>query len=426
MLEGVDDPASRPPAMAGENGSTPGAGALFQLLRDGQPRTRAQLAAETGLARSTITQRVDALLTSNLIGPADKAASTGGRPPTRFAFNPSARVILAADIGATHARIAVTDLVGRVLTEERAELSITAGPETVLEWVASTGHRLVKDVGREVSDLLGVGIGLPGPVEHSTGRPVNPPIMPGWDGFDVTGYLQHRLNTVVLVDNDVNIMALGEHFTQWPHARHLMFVKVATGIGSGLISDGRLHRGAQGAAGDMGHIQVPRSADTTPSPPGTTPTTTTTTTAITPADAPCRCGNTGCLEAVASGTAIAAQLTAHGIPADTSRDVVAHARAGTIEALQLLRQAGRDIGDVLAAAVSLFNPSLIIIGGSLSQAGEHLIAGVREVVYRRSLPLATQHLRIVQSHTGDRTGTIGAAVMVIDHALSPTQVDALL
>ncbi|WP_342778818.1 ROK family protein, partial [Phytoactinopolyspora halophila] len=162
--------------MAGENGSTPGAGALFQLLRDGQPRTRAQLAAETGLARSTITQRVDALLTSNLIGPADKAASTGGRPPTRFAFNPSARVILAADIGATHARIAVTDLVGRVLTEERAELSITAGPETVLEWVASTGHRLVKDVGREVSDLLGVGIGLPGPVEHSTGRPVNPPI----------------------------------------------------------------------------------------------------------------------------------------------------------------------------------------------------------------------------------------------------------
>ena len=182
-----------------------------------------------------------------------------------------------------------------------------------------------------------------------------------------------------------------------------MFVKVATGIGSGLISDGRLHRGAQGAAGDMGHLQLPHSDDVT-----------------------CRCGNTGCLEAVASGAAIAAALTAAGIPARSSRDVVELARGGSVEALRLVRQAGRDIGEVLAAAVSLFNPSVIVIGGSLSYAGEHLIAGVREIVYRRSLPLATQHLRIVQSRTGDRAGIVGAAVMVIDHALAPAQLDALL
>jgi predicted NBD/HSP70 family sugar kinase len=137
-------------------------------------------------------------------------------------------------------------------------------------------------------------------------------------------------------------------------------------------------------------------------------------------------GNEGCLEAVASGAAIAAQLSERGIDASSSRDVVTLARAGSVEALQLLRQAGRDIGDVLAAAVSLFNPSVIVVGGSLSRAGEHLIAGVREVVYLRSLPLATQHLRIVQSHTGDRAGIIGAAVMVIDHALSPAQVDSLI
>jgi predicted NBD/HSP70 family sugar kinase len=378
------------------------AGSLFQLLRDGRPRTRAELAAETGLARSTVTQRVDSLLASNLIGPADKAASTGGRPPTRFAFNPNARYVLAADIGATHARLAITDLAAQVLAQSADDLLVAAGPETVLDWVDRTGHELIRQAGRDPADLLGVGIGLPGPVEHSTGRPVSPPIMPGWDGFDVQGYLQDRFGgAVALVDNDVNIMALGEHNVAWSDAPHMMFVKVATGIGSGLISDGRLHRGAQGAAGDMGHLQLPHGTDVV-----------------------CRCGNTGCLEAVASGAAIAAKLAARGMEASTSFDVVALARGGNIEALQLLRQAGRDIGEVLAAAVSLFNPSVIVIGGSLSQAGEHLIAGVREIVYRRSLPLA--NLRIVQSSTGDRAGIIGAAVMVIDHALAPAQVDYLM
>jgi predicted NBD/HSP70 family sugar kinase len=404
MLEGGGVTTSRPANVQPDGSSMYSAGSLFQLLRDGRPRTRAELATETGLARSTVTQRVDALLASNLIGPADKAASTGGRPPTRFAFNPIARYVLAADIGATHARLAITDLAAQVLAQSADDLLVAAGPETVLDWVDRVGHELIRQAGRDPADLLGVGIGLPGPVEHSTGRPVSPPIMPGWDGFDVQGYLQDRFGGVpALVDNDVNIMALGEHNVAWSDAPHMMFVKVATGIGSGLISDGRLHRGAQGAAGDMGHLQLPHGADVV-----------------------CRCGNTGCLEAVASGAAIAAKLAARGLEASTSFDVVALARGGNIEALQLLRQAGRDIGEVLAAAVSLFNPSVIVIGGSLSQAGEHLIAGVREIVYRRSLPLATQDLRIVQSSTGDRAGIIGAAVMVVDHALAPAQVDYLM
>jgi predicted NBD/HSP70 family sugar kinase len=385
------------------NDAGAGAGALLRLMRDGQPRTRAELAALTGLARSTIAQRIDALLGANFIGPAGEATSTGGRPPAQFAFNPSARVALAADIGATHARVAVTDLAGVVLAEHRDDLDVGLGPNTVLEWTLGRFHELLDTIDRGPADLIGIGVGLPGPVEHSTGRPVNPPIMPGWDSFDVQGYLTEHLGAVALVDNDVNIMALGEHFTQWPAAEHMMFVKVATGIGSGLISHGRLHRGAQGAAGDLGHLQLPHGADIV-----------------------CRCGNTGCLEAVASGAAIAARLTEHGLPAKTSLDVVTLARGGSVEALHAVRQAGRDIGEVLAAAVSLFNPSVIVIGGSLAQAGEHLIAGVREVVYRRSLPLATQDLRIVQSRTGDRAGIIGAAVMVIDHALAPTQVDALI
>ncbi|NED98023.1 ROK family transcriptional regulator [Phytoactinopolyspora alkaliphila] len=417
----AEHPAARhglPGAAAHDPGF--GVGALFQLLRDGRPRTRAELATETGLARSTITQRVDVLLAANLIGAADRAASSGGRPPTRFAFNPAARRVLAADVGASHARIAVTDLAGQLISAAGVEISIADGPEQVLTWIVENARKLLHDTGGPPSELAGIGVGLPGPVEHSTGRPVSPPIMPGWDGFDVTGFLSDRLDTRVLVDNDVNIMALGEHFTHWRDAAHLMFVKVATGIGSGLISDGRLHRGAQGAAGDLGHVQVPRSIDGAGSPaaPGPGP--------VAPrADVVCRCGNIGCLEAVASGAAIAAALRERGLTASSSGDVVALARSGSLDALQLIRQAGRDIGDVLAAAVSLFNPSVIVVGGSLSQVGEHLIAGVREVVYRRSLPLATQHLRIVQSKMGDRAGVIGAAVMVIDHALSPDQINAL-
>jgi predicted NBD/HSP70 family sugar kinase len=381
-----------------------GRGAVFQLLRDGRPRTRAELSAETGLARSTVTERIDALLATGLLRHADKAGSTGGRPPSMFAFNPAARVVLGADIGATHVKLAVADLGGRILTERDHPLDIAAGPETVLDYVADTGRTLLAQAGRTTKDLLGIGIGLPGPVEQASGRPVSPPIMPGWNGFDVKGHLRGPLGTeVALVDNDVNLMAVGEHREHWPGAADLMFVKVATGIGSGLISDGRLHHGSRGAAGDLGHVRVPRGTDV-----------------------PCRCGNVGCLEAVASGSAVAAKLAALGVPAQHGKDVVDLARGGSVAALQLLRQAGRDIGEVLATAVSLFNPSVIVVGGTLSQAGEHLIAGVREVVYRRSLPLATEELRIVQSRAGAQAGILGAAAVVIDHVLSPAQLDALL
>ena len=392
-----------PPAAGTTGAPAPtGAGTLLQLLRDGTPRTRSELAGVTGLGRSTVTQRVDALLASGLIAHTGEAASTGGRPPTTFAFQPGARVTVAADLGATHARLAVTDLAGTVLTQTRDDLDIAVGPEPALDWIVDTGRQLLCELGRAPEELAGIGIGLPGPVEHSTGRAVNPPIMPGWDGFDVPGYVSERLPAPVLVDNDVNIMALGEHFTQWNRADNLLFVKAATGIGCGIISDRRVFRGAQGAAGDMGHIHVRD-------------------------DGPvCRCGNTGCLEAVASGAAIADALTRQGVPATGSRDVVELAKAGNVAALRLVRQAGRDIGEVLAGAVNLLNPAVIVVGGSLAAAGDHLLAGVREVVYQRSLPLATQHLRIAASRTGERAGAIGAAVMVINHALAPGRVDALL
>jgi ROK family len=269
------------------------AGDIFQLLRDGKARTRAELAGTTGLARSTVAARIDALISSGLVGPAGEASSSGGRPPSRFAFKPSSRAVVAVDIGATHVALAITDLSGSVLAERRFDQPVADGPEKVLGLVAQEAARLLASASRGMAELAGVGIGLPGPVEHDSGRPVKPPIMPGWDGFDVVSYVQRSLPVPVLVDNDVNIMALGERTAHWPEEANFLFVKVATGIGAGIISSGELQRGANGTAGDLGHVRVPRGDDVL-----------------------CRCGNHGCLEALASGPAIAAALRRGGLAAE--------------------------------------------------------------------------------------------------------------
>jgi predicted NBD/HSP70 family sugar kinase len=225
--------------------------------------------------------------------------------------------------------------------------------------------------------------------------------MPGWHDVDVPALLGARFPGPVLVDNDVNLMALGEYVTRWRGAQHLMFVKVATGIGAGIITDGRLLRGALGSAGDLGHVQV----------------------AGAPGDVVCRCGNTGCLEAVAAAPAIAARLRELGLDVDGSQGVVDAVVAGERAALQAVREAGRDLGSVLATCVNLLNPSVVVLGGKMSEAGEYLLAGVREVVYQRSLPLATHGLQIVGTAVGSRGGILGAGAMVIDAVLAPRAVD---
>ena len=322
------------------------------------------------------------------------------RPPKTFAFNRGAGVVLAADLGATHSRVAVTDLGGDVLAEGREDIPIADGPAPVLAWLERTFDRLLEECGSDRQSVRGVGVGVPGPVEFKTGMPVAPPIMPGWDGYGVSDHLRPIYDAPVLVDNDVNIMAAGEHWSRWRDTQHLLFVKVGTGIGCGVITDGRIHRGAQGAAGDIGHIHVPDHDDVI-----------------------CRCGNLGCLEAVAGGGAMAARLAAIGIEAENSRDVVRHVREGRPEAMRLVRQAGRELGGVLASAVNFFNPGVIVIGGDIAHADEHLLAGVREVVYRRSTALATRSIRIARSTLDDRAGVIGAAVMVIEAVLAPDAVD---
>ena len=380
--------------------SATGAGRVLSLIRDGEAVTRADLARRTGLARSTVAQRVEALLAHRLVYEAGGSASTGGRPPTVLAFNRSAGVVLVADLGATHSRLAVSDLAGAPLAERAFDSDVARDPEIVLDGVYERFQELLADAGRTDDDVRGIGVGVPAPVAFSRGEPVAPPMMPGWDGFSIPGWFSRHYDAPVLVDNDVNIMALGEHWTHWRDCEHLLYVKIGTGIGCGIVSGRRIHRGAQGAAGDIGHVRLAGHDDVV-----------------------CRCGNIGCLEAVAGGRALAGKLAAAGLDARSSRDVVRHVRAGEPQAIQAVREAGRCLGEVLAECINFFNPGAIVIGGDIAEAHQQLLAGVREVSFGRSLPMATRDLRMGCSQLGDRAGVIGAAIMVIEHVLAPDTVD---
>lgn len=386
----------------GRNPTSPGG--LLQLIIASQATTRTSLADTTGLARSTVSQRLEPLLRTGLVHETDSGVSTGGRPPVVLAFNRGAGVVLSADIGVTHLRAGVADLGGELLAERSEPIEIAAGPEAVLSLVDSEFDALLAEIDRPSDSVRGVGLGLPGPVEFARGVAVSPPIMPGWHEYPVTRAFHERYGVPVLVDNDVNVMALGEYQRHWTdQVQDLIFVKIGSGIGSGIIMGGTIHRGAQGAAGDIGHIRV---TDTD--------------------HVVCSCSNVGCVEAVAGGTALAAQLRERGHVVETTADVVELVLAGDRDAIAFVRKAGRDLGIVLAGVVNLFNPSVIVLGGLLAAVDEPLLAGVRESVYSRSLPLATRNLHIVQSQLGAKAGVTGGVELVLGHILTPEAIDARL
>jgi predicted NBD/HSP70 family sugar kinase len=379
------------------------AGAILALIREGHASTRAEIVELTGLSRSTVAQRVDALLAQRLLISGGGGTSTGGRPPSVLRFNGDAGVVLAADLGVTHARIAIANLNGLVLAELAEEIAISSGPLRVLDWLEAGFDQLLSDVGRRSADVRAIGVGVPGPVEFARGTPVNPPIMPGWHGFPVGARLSQRFGAPALVDNDVNVMAIGEHSANWRTVDDLVFLKVGTGIGMGIIVGGRVLRGARGSAGDFGHVRVHGHPDVI-----------------------CTCGNEGCLEAVAGGGALAAELCSLGHPTANTRALVEYVQAGNADAVRLVRNAAREIGDALAGIINVLNPDVLVIGGDLAGAGGLLLAGVREVIYQRSTPLATQSLEISLSETSERDGIVGAAALAIGHVLSPSTIDHAL
>lgn len=372
-----------------------GAGDVLALLRDGVPRTRASLGSATGLSRTALSARIDELSRLGLVRENVDVVATGGRPSTQIQLVPASRLLLAADVGATHARVAIADLLGTLLAEDRMPLTPEDSPETVVDWISSASLQLVERVGAPPSSLAGAGIGLASPIDRESQRPINPPVMPRWNDFDVVGAFRDRLGLPVIVEKDVNFMVVGERYRSFPEIDNMLFVKMSTGIGAGIVAGGQLQRGEQGTAGDIGHIRVSDAPQL-----------------------PCHCGNHGCLEAVAGAPALINELRNQGVAVDTGAELVELVREANLEAIRVVRQAGRYLGEVLASTVSMLNPAVVLIGGVLAQAGEHLLAGARETVYARSMPFSTQRLSIVEADRQQDSALIGAALMAADRALS--------
>jgi len=376
------------------------AGHVLALIRSGTATTRNELADQLGIARSTVAQRLGVLDAAGLVKTAGDAQSSGGRPASMLAFDQQAGLVVVGDLGQTGCHLAACDLGANVVAELTAPLSIKQGPEIVLRWVKARFTDLLGEAGADWDDVLGIGLGLPGPVDFETGRPVSPAAMPGWDGVDVPAMFADTTDCRVLVDNDARIMALGEHRMARRRDSHMIFVKIGSGIGAGLVVNGEVLRGERGAAGDIGHIVVAPDAEEV-----------------------CSCGNVGCLDAVAGGWAIAKRM---GDVAPTPPDVVRLAREGHPEATGQVRQSGRLVGAAVANAVNLLNPTSVVIGGKLAEADEQVFAAVREIVYRHATPVASRHLEIALTELGHMAGVIGAAHMVIDHVLDPERVGDLI
>jgi glucokinase len=376
------------------------AGMLLQVVREQSPLTRAEIIERTGLGRSTVGLRLDELRAAGLVDVESAGPSTGGRPPMTLGLNPKVWLVAGMDLGARHITVGIADITGSVLGTVTRPGPASRDPIETLNEAVDMLDELLTRCGRPRSVLLAMSVGLAGSVEHASGRTRRPVLVPAWEGFDVRGWLQDAAGIPTQVDNDVNVMAVGERIANWPEVEDLVFVKASTGIGGGIISGGRLQRGSLGAAGDLGHIEVPGAADVI-----------------------CACGSRGCLEAVASVPALMRRLSGR---AKTADELIELLGAADPAATTLARDAGRSVGAVLAGVVSLLNPSVVVLGGRLADAGEPFLAGVREVVYGRGMPLSTDRLRIVRSELRSLAGVTGAVHLALEEALSPAAIDRLV
>lgn len=377
-------------------------GAVLQLFRDSSAGlTKNEVAGLTGLSRTAAGERVDLLCDRGFLVVRSTQATTRGRPADRYTLSPDRGVILVADTGATAMRVAQCDSTGRVLDETLVASNVADGPEAVLGRIDTLFKRALAKSRRTAADVLGLAISVPGPVDHASGKVISPPIMTGWHDYDIPGHFAGYACPTI-VEKDTNAMVMGEHTRVHPAVDDMVFVKIGTGIGTGLLIHGQLYRGADGAAGDIGHIPLAEDDREAPE---------------------CRCGNRGCVEAYAGGWALARDLTARGTPASSVTDIEAAVRAGNRTALELVRRAGRTLGWAVADVVNMVNPRLIVFGGQLGVLDDILLAKAREVIYQRSLPLATKNLRI-ESSAIPNPGVIGLARLVADRVYSPAEVDA--
>jgi glucokinase-like ROK family protein len=364
--------------------------------------SRAEIAQRLGVSRSTVSAVVDGLIASGLVFERGAGVSRGGRRPIVLEINPDAGRVVGVDIGATHLVVVVADLRGRVLAETETRADIARGTEVTLHEVFTQVDAALRSADCRFGEIDAIGVGVPGPVIAARGVVSSPPIMPGWDDFPIRQRLAEHWRKPVTLDNDADLGALGEWtFGAGRMEKSLVYIKVGTGIGCGILLDGQIYHGVLGTAGEIGHVTISEDGP------------------------PCTCGNYGCLEAMAGGRAIAqrAQLAVKAgqrtllarKPFDgiTARDVAEAASSGDAVSQQLLSDAGRHIGSALASLINLLNPGLVLIGGGVAEAGVYLLDPIHEAVRQRSLRASLQATRIEVAALGRRATPLGAVSLAI-------------
>jgi predicted NBD/HSP70 family sugar kinase len=376
------------------------AGDLLELVRTGRAHTRADLSRITGLSRTAVLNRLTALVDAGLVTLGEELASTGGRPPGSLVFNSDAAVVLGVAVGRSRSQLGVFDLDGRELAGVSRDHRVGIGPDELMPRVAESLGELLGGVTRRVA---GIGMSLPGTVDSRRGVSVDSPVMRGWDGVELAPYLQGVSSAPLFLANDAVVLAGSELFGRAERPREALVVKASTGLGLGVVANGQILTGHAGVTGELGHCKVPAAGGL-----------------------PCRCGATGCLEAVAGGWALVARLREQGGEAEHVRDLVELALRGDPLARSLLRESGKLLGEVLAVAINLLNPEVVVVGGDMAGAFDLYAAGVRESVYAQATALSSRDLGFRPAVHGDHAGLVGCAALAIEQVLSPAAVESLL
>ncbi|MEJ8849453.1 ROK family protein [Variovorax rhizosphaerae] len=369
--------------------------------------SRHVMAERLGFSKSKANTLIAGLIDQGMLAEYGMQPSSGGRRAENLQLNAGLGALIGVDIGATSLDVAILRPDLTLLAQHGEAADVRQGPGVVLARVRTLMRELLTQSGLSAKDVLGVGIGVPGPVNFAIGQLVSPPLMPAWDSFSIRDYLREEYAAPVFVDNDVNLMALGELWRLRRSLSNFLVIKVGTGIGCGIVCHGEVYRGAAGSAGDVGHICVDQEGPR------------------------CHCGNVGCVEAMAAGPAItrmavdaanagesaalAACLREKGRIEAT--DVGEASRAGDAAANGIIQRAGNLIGQMLASVVNFFNPSHVFIGGGITGIGPLFLAAVRQSVYQRSLALSTRHLEIQYTPLGMQGGVIGAGVLALHETL---------
>ena len=374
--------------------------------------SRHVLAERLDYSKSKANALVAALLDEGLLDEVGLQDSSGGRRAETLQLSASLGVLIGANLGATSMQLAILKPDLTVLARHTEAIDVRQGPGVVLARMRVLMRELLGRCALAARQVIAIGIGVPGPVDFASGQLVNPPLMPDWGGFSIRDYLREDYAAPVFVDNDVNLMALGELWRLQRSLQNFLVIKIGTGIGCGIVCHGEVYRGANGSAGDVGHICVDRSGPL------------------------CHCGNRGCVEAMAGAQAIsrmavdaanaghspmlAGRLLAQG--ALTAEDVAQASRAGDVAANAIIQRAGNLVGEMLASVVNFFNPSNVFIAGRIASMGPLFLASVRQSVYQRSLALSTRQLEIQYTPLADDAGLIGAGVLAMQESLKSSGV----